>query len=130
MKNLKLLAMLPLLAAPRALAGTTLCSSADQRVSTVATFPDGGAPFEPTYGIALDGTKVYERDVFSGSDIQTATYAMSKETEISSTPMSDTSPQIRVFAFTLSLTDRETGDALYSDYLLCKTTSTPCPLCP
>ena len=118
------------LAATSAVAGTTVCSSADQRVATAASFPDGGAPFEPTYRISLDGVVVFERDVFSGADVQDADYAVTDEIELSFEPMTADQPQTRVIAARLALQSRATGAALYADFLLCKTVSRPCPLCP
>ncbi len=130
MKLSILFALSTVFAAAEAIAGTTVCSSADQRVSTAASFPDGGAPFEPTYRIALDGITLFERDVFSGADVQDADYAVTDETEISFEPMTKDQPQTRVFAARLDLQSRATGATLFSDFMLCKTVSRPCPLCP
>lgn len=130
MKLSILFAFLSAFAATQATAGTTTCSSADQRVATTARFPDGGAPFEPTYRIVLDGVTVFERDVFSGGDVQDVDFTTTDETEISFEPMTKTEPQTRVFATRLALQSRATGAALFSDFVLCKTVSRPCPLCP
>jgi hypothetical protein len=124
------LASLLILAAPAAFAGETICSSADQRVSTAARSPDGGAPFEPTYKIVLDGHTVFERDVFSGSDVRKVGFAASEPTQISYTPASPSTPQINVDAYRLKLTELATGAVVFDDFVLCKAVSRPCPLCP